>query len=150
MVLKFVKCYGNFCLTLTLLSNGYKAVNLNTYEHPWELGWYIIVVYAISWIYLREYWVIVCLRMLLCHFLHASGWEMFYLTCIGMRDVLFDLHQDGMFYLTCIRMRCVLFDMHQDEKSTQIRKIVPIFDLVFLNYFDVKLFAQVHSYDIRQ
>ena len=75
---------------------------------------------------------------------------MFYLTCIGMRDVLFDLHQDGMFYLTCIRMRCVLFDMHQDEKSTQIRKIVPIFDLVFLNYFDVKLFAQVHSYDIRQ
>ena len=51
---------------------------------------------------------------------------------------------------TCMRMRDVLFDMHQDEKSTQIRKIVPIFDLVFLNYFDVKLFAQVHSYDIRQ
>ena len=38
-----------------------------------------------------------------------------------------------------------LFDMHQDEKSTKIitgfvlRKIVPIFYLVFLNYFAVHL-----------
>lgn len=52
---------------------------------------------------------------------------------------------------TCMRMRDVLFDMHQDEKSTQIiRKIVPIFDLVFLNYFDVHLRKCMFILMIRQ